>query len=46
MFVLNPGDEVQVYVRFTDFTGKYVMHCHNLIHEDHHMMMRFDVEED
>lgn len=46
VFVLHPGDEVQIYLRFTDFTGKYVMHCHNLIHEDHHMMLRFDVEED
>lgn len=44
VIVLNPGEEVQVYLRFTDFPGKYVMHCHNLIHEDHHMMLRFDVE--
>jgi len=23
--------------------GKYVMHCHNLVHEDHAMMTEFDV---
>ena len=23
--------------------GKYVMHCHNLVHEDHDMMTEFDV---
>jgi FtsP/CotA-like multicopper oxidase with cupredoxin domain len=44
VIVLNPGEEVHVYLRFTDFSDKYVMHCHNLIHEDHHMMLRFDVE--
>jgi FtsP/CotA-like multicopper oxidase with cupredoxin domain len=43
VFVLNPGEDVRVYIRFRDFEGKYVMHCHNLIHEDHDMMVRFDV---
>ena len=33
-------------MRFREFTGKYMMHCHNLIHEDHAMMLRFDVEDD
>ena len=23
--------------------GRYVMHCHNLVHEDHSMMTRFEV---
>jgi FtsP/CotA-like multicopper oxidase with cupredoxin domain len=23
---LKPGDEVKIYVRFTDYVGKYVMH--------------------
>ena len=41
---LAPGEEVRVFMRFRDFLGKYVMHCHNLIHEDHDMMVRFDVE--
>ena len=42
--VLAPGEEVRVFMRFRDFVGKYVMHCHNLVHEDHAMMLRFDVE--
>jgi FtsP/CotA-like multicopper oxidase with cupredoxin domain len=41
--VLEPGDEVKIYIRFRTFTGKYVMHCHNTLHEDHAMMLRFDV---
>ena len=43
VFVLNPNDEVKVLIRFGDFLGKYMMHCHNTVHEDHAMMLRFDV---
>jgi FtsP/CotA-like multicopper oxidase with cupredoxin domain len=43
VFVLSPGEEVRILVCFRDFVGKYVMHCHNTVHEDHHMMVRFDV---
>ena len=35
--------DVTVRMRFRDFTGRYVMHCHNAIHEDHAMMLRFDI---
>jgi FtsP/CotA-like multicopper oxidase with cupredoxin domain len=41
--VLLGGEEVRVYLHFRDFLGKYVMHCHNVIHEDHSMMIRFDI---
>ena len=44
VYVLKPGDEVRVFLRFRDYKGKFVMHCHNLTHEDHDMMIRFDVE--
>jgi FtsP/CotA-like multicopper oxidase with cupredoxin domain len=40
---LGENTEVEVFVRFRDFTGRYVMHCHNTIHEDHAMMIRWDV---
>jgi FtsP/CotA-like multicopper oxidase with cupredoxin domain len=43
IFVLAPGEEVRVFIRFREFAGKYMMHCHNLTHEDHAMMVRFDV---
>jgi FtsP/CotA-like multicopper oxidase with cupredoxin domain len=42
---LLPGDEVKVVMRWTDFLGKYVMHCHNVVHEDHSMMVRWDIVE-
>jgi FtsP/CotA-like multicopper oxidase with cupredoxin domain len=40
---LGPGDEVKMFVRFRDLSGRYVMHCHNVIHEDHAMMVEFDI---
>jgi FtsP/CotA-like multicopper oxidase with cupredoxin domain len=43
VFVLQPGDTIEVFLRFRDFKGKYVMHCHNLPHEDHAMMVRWDI---
>ncbi|HKD41911.1 MAG TPA: multicopper oxidase domain-containing protein [Myxococcaceae bacterium] len=42
--VLLPGQEVQVIMRFRDWLGRYPMHCHNTVHEDHAMMLRWDVE--
>ena len=43
VYLLAPGDELRVFLRFRDFLGKYMMHCHNLIHEDHAMMIRWDI---
>jgi spore coat protein A len=37
------GDQVRVIVRFDGYPGRYVMHCHNMFHEDEGMMARFDV---
>jgi FtsP/CotA-like multicopper oxidase with cupredoxin domain len=33
-----PGERVRVAVRFTAHRGLYLLHCHNLEHEDHGMM--------
>ena len=43
VYLLRPGEVVEVFLRFRDCHGKYVMHCHNTVHEDHAMMMRWDV---
>jgi FtsP/CotA-like multicopper oxidase with cupredoxin domain len=29
--------------RFRDFVGKYPMHCHNVVHEDHSMMLVWEI---
>ena len=38
-----PGDEMKVAIRFMDFVGRHVLHCHNVVHEDHAMMIRWDI---
>jgi spore coat protein A, manganese oxidase len=42
-FFLDPYDDVIVAGRMSDFTGKYVVHCHMLDHEDHGLMSQFEV---
>ena len=40
---LAPGETVEVIARFDGYRGKYVLHCHNLEHEDMGMMANFQV---
>ena len=39
VFRLEHNMEAQVYFRFRDFVGKFPLHCHNVVHEDHAMMV-------
>ncbi|MFB6893817.1 multicopper oxidase family protein [Kitasatospora sp. NPDC056327] len=41
---LRPAEAVEVLVRFSDYEGAYMLHCHNLEHEDMAMMADFVVE--
>jgi spore coat protein A len=45
VFVIPPHGSVTIVGKFTDNKGRYVFHCHNLIHEDGGMMAQFDVGE-
>ena len=42
-FFIHPGERIRVAGHFADYTGKYVMHCHMLDHEDHGLMTQFEV---
>jgi FtsP/CotA-like multicopper oxidase with cupredoxin domain len=35
---VHPNERVQIFFRFRDWVGKYPIHCHNVVHEDHAMM--------
>ena len=35
---LHPNERAQLFFRFRDWLGKYPIHCHNVVHEDHAMM--------
>jgi len=39
-----PGERVKILLKFEDFTGLYLYHCHNLEHEDMGMMRNFRVD--
>jgi FtsP/CotA-like multicopper oxidase with cupredoxin domain len=39
-----PAQEVEVAVRFTDYAGRFLLHCHNLEHEDMAMMAEFTTQ--
>ena len=43
MINLQTNDETRLFMRFRDMKGRYVMHCHNVVHEDHAMMIRWDI---
>ena len=40
---VGEGETVRVIMRFGPNIGRYMMHCHNLVHEDHDMMVQFEV---
>lgn len=40
---LGIPSSASVIINFRDMLGKYMMHCHNTVHEDHGMSIRFDV---
>jgi spore coat protein A len=40
---LGEGETVRVLIKFGPNLGRYMMHCHNLVHEDHDMMVQFEV---
>jgi FtsP/CotA-like multicopper oxidase with cupredoxin domain len=40
---LQFNEEVHLKIRFRDFRGDYPMHCHNTVHEDHNMMVLWQI---
>jgi FtsP/CotA-like multicopper oxidase with cupredoxin domain len=40
---VGENESVQVIARYGPHPGKYMVHCHNLAHEDHDMMVQFEV---
>lgn len=41
---LGRGGRVKLYLRFREFTGTFVEHCHNTTHEDHALLLRWDAQ--
>jgi FtsP/CotA-like multicopper oxidase with cupredoxin domain len=43
---VGENETVRAIMRFTHEEGRYMIHCHNLPHEDHDMMTQFRVGQD
>ncbi len=41
--MLMPGERVKLLLKFEDYAGFYLYHCHNLEHEDAGMMRNYEV---
>jgi FtsP/CotA-like multicopper oxidase with cupredoxin domain len=42
--LLMPGERIRILVRFGDYPGLFLYHCHNLEHEDMGMMRNYLIE--
>ena len=42
--LLMPGERIRLLVRFADYPGLFLYHCHNLEHEDMGMMRNYFIE--
>ena len=42
--LVMPGERVKVLIKFEDYEGLFIYHCHNLEHEDLGMMRNYRVQ--
>lgn len=40
---LEPGQGTLLRMQFRDYNGRYLIHCHDMAHEDNFMMVRWDI---
>jgi FtsP/CotA-like multicopper oxidase with cupredoxin domain len=40
---LEAGQGALIKMQFRDYNGRYLIHCHNMAHEDAFMMVRWDI---
>lgn len=43
VFGTDNSGKARIFLQFRDWLGNYPMHCHNTVHEDHGMMILFNV---
>jgi FtsP/CotA-like multicopper oxidase with cupredoxin domain len=43
--LLMPGERIRLLVRFSEYPGLFLYHCHNLEHEDMGMMRNYLIED-
>jgi FtsP/CotA-like multicopper oxidase with cupredoxin domain len=43
VYRLRPGGTVSFFIQFRDWGGMFMEHCHNTMHEDNAMLMRWEI---
>lgn len=43
-YPIRLGEEVLIFLCFREWFGKYMIHCHNLVYEDHAMMLLWFID--
>jgi FtsP/CotA-like multicopper oxidase with cupredoxin domain len=43
VYRLRPGGTVTLTMQFREFAGTFMEHCHNTVHEDNAMLIRWDI---
>ncbi len=44
VYRLRPGGSVTITMQFRDWGGMFMEHCHNTVHEDNAMLMRWEID--
>ena len=44
VYRLRPGGSVTITMQFRDWGGMYMEHCHNTVHEDNAMLVRWEID--
>jgi FtsP/CotA-like multicopper oxidase with cupredoxin domain len=45
VYRLHPGGSVKLTMQFRDFGGMFMEHCHNTVHEDNAMLLRWEIDD-
>jgi FtsP/CotA-like multicopper oxidase with cupredoxin domain len=44
VYRLKPDGSVTIAMQFREFAGMFMEHCHNTVHEDHAMLLRWEID--
>jgi len=45
VYRLHPGGSVTITMQFRDWGGMFMEHCHNTMHEDNAMLLRWEIDD-
>jgi FtsP/CotA-like multicopper oxidase with cupredoxin domain len=45
VYRLRPGGSVTIKMQFRDWGGMFMEHCHNTVHEDNAMLLRWEIDD-